>query len=394
MTHPTCGNTAASPCTDAPIDRRLFLKRTALAALGMAVASLTKQAFAAKASDETLAALDAAQASYDSAMATLSDLGTQLEAAQWQLSQLQAELEATNAQIVELEATIAQRQIELQEAQDVLANRIKANYTSGGTEMLDVLFSATSFEDFVSRLYYAGKVNDADAAAIQNVKDIKAQLEAEEAALQEQRVYQEQLVAEQQAATDELNAWVAYYEEYTANLSYEVQALMAQAQAELEAAQQAEYEEYLRQQAAANQGSSGGSSSGGDYTGGGAGSSVGGNGNHVYAVSDIAWNYIGIPYVWGGTTTSGFDCSGLTQYCYAMAGYSIGRTTWDQMANISARGQMVYSMSELQPGDLVFPHDGHVGIYMGGGMMIHAPYPGEYVKYASVYAFSFGGCPV
>jgi cell wall-associated NlpC family hydrolase len=114
----------------------------------------------------------------------------------------------------------------------------------------------------------------------------------------------------------------------------------------------------------------------------------------VSSVADIAWNYIGIPYVWGGTDTSGFDCSGLTQYCYAQAGYSIGRDTYAQAANISAKGQTVYSMSNLSAGDLVFPHSGHVGIYEGGGMMIHAPSPGDYVKYASVYAFSFGGCPV
>ena len=357
---------------------------------------MSKQAYAAKASDETLAALAAAEANYEAAMATLADLGAQLESAQWELSQRQAELDATNVQIAELEATIIARQAELEAAQEVLAARIRASYTSGNVELLEVLLSATSFEDLVSRIYYAGKVSDADASAIQDVKDIKAQLELEEAQMQQLRVQQEQLVAEAQAWADEVAATVAYYEVYTANLSYEVQALMAQAQAELEAAQQAEYEEYLRQQAAANQGSQGGGGGSVDVPsgGGGGGGGVGGNGNHVYAVSDIAWAYIGIPYVWGGTTPNGFDCSGLTQYCYRQAGYYIGRTTWDQMANINARGQMVYSLDEMQPGDLLFPHDGHVGIYMGGGMMIHAPYPGEYVQYCGVYAFSFGGCPV
>ena len=122
----------------------------------------------------------------------------------------------------------------------------------------------------------------------------------------------------------------------------------------------------------------------------------------VPAVSQVSWeeakpkieSYLGTPYVWGGTSPSGFDCSGLTQYCYAQAGYSIPRTTYAQIDQIAALGQLTYNLSDLQPGDLLFPHSGHVGIYCGGGMMIHAPYTGRTVSYDSVYAFSCGGCPV
>ena len=405
-----------------PMDRRMFLKGAALGLLGLTVLGIDNVAFAANASPETLAALDSAQAEYEAAMVELTSIGAQLEEAQYKLSECQANLDATNQQITELVASIAQTQAELEEAQDVLAGRVKANYESGGVGIVDVIFNATDFDDFVSRLYYAGKINEADEEAIQNVKDLKASLEEQEAQLQEQRAQQEQLLAEQQAYTDELSSTQAYYQEYTASLSAEVTALMEQARQELIAAQQAEYEAYLAQQQAAAQesggdGSSGdapsgdggssdggytdgGSSSGGDWSGtssgGGSssGGSVGGGGNHAYSVADIAWSYIGVPYVWGGTDPSGFDCSGLAQYCYAQAGYYISRTTYSQAAEISARGQMKYSMSELQPGDLVFPHSGHVGIYMGGGMMIHAPAPGRSVEYASVYAFSFGGCPV
>lgn len=376
------------------VSRRGLLACAALALAGAATGVRPSVAEAAKASDETLAALDAAQAEYEAAMAELAYIGQQLEEAQYNLSLCQASLDATNQQIAELEASIVEKQAELAQAQDVLAGRIRANYTSGGVDLLEVLLSAATFDDFVSRLYYAGKVSDADAEAIQDVKDIKAELEEQERQLNEQRVQQEQLLWEQQQYTDELDATVAYYQDYTAGLSAEVYALMAQAEAELAAAQQAEYEEYLRQQEeAANSGG------GGWYEEPGSGESSGGGGgytggNHVYAVADIAWNYIGVPYVWGGTSPNGFDCSGLTQYCYAQAGYAIGRDTYAQAANISARGQMTYSMGDLQPGDLVFPHGGHVGVYEGGGMMIHAPYPGETVQYASVYAFSFGGCPV
>ena len=96
-----------------------------------------------------------------------------------------------------------------------------------------------------------------------------------------------------------------------------------------------------------------------------------------------AKKYIGTPYVWGGTTTSGFDCSGYTQYVFKnAAGISIGRSTYDQ---INAGREVSYN--ELQPGDLVFPHSGHVGIYIGNGQMIHAPQTGDVVKISSVYKF-------
>lgn len=444
FTSPLPAPSHGAPSTH-PVDRRLFLKGAALSLVGLTVFSIDSIALGATASQETLSALSDAQAEYEAAMATLQSYGSQLEEAEYKLSECQANLDATNQQITELEDSIAEKQQELSDAQDVLADRVNASYRAGNTSLLSVLLDATSFDDFVSRLYYAGKVSDADAQAIQDVKDLKAELESEEAALQEQRAQQEQLLADQQSYTADLQSTVESYQSYTASLSSEVTALMEQAQAELLAAQQAEYEAYLAQQqqqqgaasgetstgateSGSQSGSEGGASDSGS-TGTDAGESTGGasdsttgttdqnsgetwepepepvpeptpdpepswGGNHVPAVADIAWNYIGVPYVWGGSDPSGFDCSGLAQYCYAQAGYSISRTTYTQAAEISARGQMKYSLSELQPGDLLFPHADHVGIYMGGGMMIHAPYPGTTVKYASVYGFSFGGCPV
>lgn len=87
----------------------------------------------------------------------------------------------------------------------------------------------------------------------------------------------------------------------------------------------------------------------------------------------FAHGAIGKPYVWGATGPNAFDCSGLTQAAWQAAGVSLPRTTYTQ---INA-GQRV-SRSELAPGDLVFFYSGisHVGLYIGGGQMIHAPRPG------------------
>lgn len=103
------------------------------------------------------------------------------------------------------------------------------------------------------------------------------------------------------------------------------------------------------------------------------------------AIVAKAKEYLGVPYVWGGSSPSGFDCSGFTQYVMRACGYSIYRTATDQLEN----GYAV-SYSDLQPGDLVFfertyntdAPASHVGIYVGGGEFIHAG--GSYVKISSL----------
>jgi len=91
---------------------------------------------------------------------------------------------------------------------------------------------------------------------------------------------------------------------------------------------------------------------------------------------------IGKPYVWGATGPGSYDCSGLTQAAWKAAGVTLPRTTYDQVD----AGTTV-PVSQAQPGDLVFFYDDitHVGIYIGNGMMIHAPKPGAYVREESVY---------
>ncbi len=106
---------------------------------------------------------------------------------------------------------------------------------------------------------------------------------------------------------------------------------------------------------------------------------LGDGSGHPQAAS-IALQYLGVPYVWGGASPSGFDCSGLVMYVYAQLGISLPHLTysqWDVTEPIST--------SQMQPGDLVFFDAlGHVGIYIGGGQFVDAPHTGSVVRIDSL----------
>jgi hypothetical protein len=100
------------------------------------------------------------------------------------------------------------------------------------------------------------------------------------------------------------------------------------------------------------------------------------------------------PYLWGGTGPDRFDCSGLTQAAWQRAGIPIGRTTWDQL-----RDGVPTTTAALVPGDLVLvpgsegslAAPGHMGMYLGRGLVIHAPRTGDVVRVTTVRAFTAGG---
>ena len=112
----------------------------------------------------------------------------------------------------------------------------------------------------------------------------------------------------------------------------------------------------------------------------------------IQSILSTAESYLGTPYVWGGTSPSGFDCSGFVQYVYGQNGYSLTRTTYTQWDNDG----IFVSRSDLRPGDLVYFGSGgspsHVGIYVGDGMMIHSPSTGDVVKYSTIESGYYNNC--
>lgn len=138
--------------------------------------------------------------------------------------------------------------------------------------------------------------------------------------------------------------------------------------------------------AAALNGTAGSTGNSGSSSGSGVSSGTTATSNGTKIV-ETAKKYLGVPYVWGGSSPSGFDCSGFVYYVMRSCGYSVSRTS----ASMYKNGTPV-EKSDLQPGDIVFFQNtykagiSHVGIYVGDGQFIHSPSTGSVVSYADLYS--------
>ena len=334
------------------------------------------------------------------AQARLEALGAELSNMQSQLASATNKLEETDYAIGEKSAQIDEQRVLLSDKQARLGELMKASYKTGGTSMLDFVLSAASFEELVTRVYYLDSISESESAAIDEVRTLAAKLEQDMADLEEQK-------ADQQDQVDALNSQVSDYQSRVAEAREVYNSLDAQLQAELEAQRNAEIQAALeaaeREEQQNNDNNGGGSDNDDsdrepsrdddeddDDNSGGGGNTGGGSGGHVPSGGGVATalKLIGKPYVWGATGPNSFDCSGLVCYCY---GYARGRTTYDMISSLKRTGDWKTKMSQLNYGDLVFPHSGHVGIYLGNGEMVHASQPGVGVVRGSVYSFYGGG---
>ena len=348
------------------------------------------------------------QAQLDDARARLSELESQAAEASEALNDTKYQLEETKKQIEQTEQEIKDKEAELQEAQDVLAERVAANYKSGGVSLLEIVLQSSSFDELTNNIYYAQKVTESDEAAINEVKQVKQELADKQSQLEQQKSEQEALVEQQEQQQATLEAEASEAESYVNSLDSQVQEALAaeQAAAEAEAQRQAQQAQQEAEQNGGNyyvpDNSGGGSTGGGGgSTGGGGGGSVSGGGGGGGSVSSgglsssqrntivsAAYSMVGGNYVYGaynpGSRT--FDCSGLTMYCYACAGISIPHSSGAQAAYCNTPA------SQAVAGDIVW-RSGHVGICIGGGQTIEAMSPSQGITFGSVYDFALAGSP-
>ncbi len=233
-------------------------------------------------------------------------------------------------------------------------------------------------------------------------ESLKVQADTALAAAHSAQSAAQSALAEQQTKSTELVAQLATLKNTSAQVEaayLQGEAVKAAQAAAAKAAQEAALAEQRRQAALQQQQQqqSGGSSGGGSSSGGssGAGSVAPPNGNVVQTAIAYARAQLGKPYIFGGEGPTGYDCSGLTMKAYAYAGLYIGsHSVNDQYYTARNRGQIV-PYSQRQAGDLIFWGSGpgsfyHVGIYIGGGMMIAAPTEGDVVKIQSVWGSPWG----
>lgn len=354
-----------------------------------------------------------------------SSLESQKSAAQSEVNTLQSQLSELMSKMTDLqnqlitkgeEITKAEKQLkeaEEKEAQQYedMKLRIKYMYEEGDNSAVERILSSGTIAEMLNQADYTQKVHSYDrqmldeyVETVNEVKDLKSTLEEDMNKL-------EDMQTEYEAQQTELNTTIENKSAEVANLDAQIQEAARKAAEEQAAREKAAQEEAAKKNnnnnsnntTNTNTNNGGGSetndvvdnNSGGESSGGnasnqtpeapstpdnsGGGGSSAGNTSAAQTIVNAAWTQIGVPYVWGGTTPYvGLDCSGLTQWCHAQAGISIGRVDTDQLYG----GQRV---SDPQPGDIAWT-PGHVAIYIGGGQMIEAQQPGTTICVSSVRA--------
>ena len=321
----------------------------------------------------------------------ISDLDAELVNLYTEISVLEDQILEQEGKIAEKEAEIevAQEEFEAAEAEErrqyeAMKERIRFTYEQGESSYIELLLSSGSFSELLNRAEFIEEVAAYDdkmlaeyQAIKQKVADMKAKLEADREVLVEEK---EALEADKASLAEQqsyLNGILAQKKAISANYDAEIAEAKSRAAqfkqqiaADTKQIQQIQEEERKR---LAAQNSSGTKTTASNPNAANtiaaaqgivAQSSGSGNGK---SIANYACQFIGNPYVSGGTSlTNGADCSGFIYRLYADYGYRVPRTS-SQLLSVGTG----VSYSEAQPGDIIC-YEGHVGMYIGGGMIVHA----------------------
>jgi cell wall-associated NlpC family hydrolase len=274
-----------------------------------------------------------------------------------------------------------------------LGDRLRAMYTSPQEDStLAVLLGSRSLGDFLDRVETINSVGSQDVQVRNEVDRFERDVTLRAARLKVAHARQREVVARRAAARRDIEAGLEQRRRLAASINDKIMRLEAaerarQERLRIEAEQRLAVEQAARAkatEAALQQEVVGASAITPEGLSVAPPSQYGG-------VVGIAMQYLGVPYVWGGASPSGFDCSGLTMYVFAQVGVSLPHFAASQY-NMG----VPISIGDLQPGDLVFFNGlGHMGIYIGGGQFVHAPHTGDVVKISNLseswYAATYVG---
>jgi cell wall-associated NlpC family hydrolase len=303
-----------------------------------------------------------------------------------QLGQIDAELNSNARHLAVAKKSLGAAQVHI-------ADRLRALYVNGdGGGAIEVILGAQNLDDLLGRLDMVQRVGDQDAKVLGDVTQFRKEVNRRRANLKRARLSQTRIVQQRASQKQAIEGQLATQQRMLAGLQTEIKQLQAEEarrQAQIAAAATARL---AAQQRAAASAARAQAIDAADFSTDldtgiePADATIAAAPPSQYSgVVGIAMQYLGVPYVWGGASPAGFDCSGLVSYAFAQVGVSLPHNA----ASIFGYGVPV-AESDLQPGDLVFFSGlGHMGIYIGAGEFVHAPHTGDVVKIS--YLSEHGG---
>ncbi|MET7797185.1 C40 family peptidase [Streptomyces decoyicus] len=279
----------------------------------------------------------------------------------------------------------AKRAEKMNESRRMLGTFASAQYRTGGMNPTAQLMLAKDPQEFFDRSHLMERMTGRQKQAVSDYQEQQAAAAQQRAEASRSLERLQTSQASLKESKRSVQGKLAEARQLLSRLTAQEKARMAELERRKEAAAKRKAEEEARkQQERERQRQHDGGGSAGGQTGGGADDGSTGGSSSAKAEKALAFAraQTGKPYVWGATGPSSYDCSGLTQAAWKAAGVDLPRTTWDQVKV----GQRI-ATKDLKAGDLVFFYDdiSHVGMYIGGGKMIHAPHPGANVREESIY---------
>lgn len=386
---------------NAKVLRKLFFSMM----IGMMVFSQTVPAYATSKAEKEK---QEAQKKMEEANQKAKDAESKKSAAQSQVTKLSSDLTALLSDITVLENDMANKEAEIKQAEsdyeeakkeeekqyDAMKKRIQYMYEKGDTEYLDIFLHVKNMSDLLNKAEYVEGIYTYDRKMLvnfqetkQKVADYKDDLEEDKAEMEGMKLeYEEQqgqletLISKKKKEVSNFDSQLAQakqdaavYAQTIAKKNEEIRKAKAE-EARKKAAEEArkKAEADAKKKTASTTGKSASASN--KYSGPSASKSSGGTAQGR-AIADYGLQFLGNPYVFGGTSlTGGTDCSGFTQAVYRHFGYNLPRNSTEQR---SAGREVSYS--EAQPGDLIC-YAGHIAIYIGNGQIVHASTPKTGIK--------------